>query len=103
MTFEGRAVRPGDVAFGSDGRFLDKEGRLTGLCRGGGGGGAGAAGADAALYLVPLSQLSLVSDSCFVTHSGAGNELIFFEVAEPLLWQSAFKCERRKLLAGEGG
>ena len=78
MTFEGRSVRPGDVAFGSDGRFLDKEGRLTGLCRGGGGGGggAGAAGTDAALYLVPLSQLKLVSDSCFVTHSGAGIELI---------------------------
>ena len=77
MTFEGRSVRPGDVAFGSDGRFLDKECRLTGLCRGGGGGGgAGAAGTDAALYLVPLSQLKLVSDSCFVTHSGAGIELI---------------------------
>ena len=78
MTFEGRSVRPGDVAFGSDGRFLDKEGRLTGLCRGGGGGGgAGAAGTDAALYLVPLSQLKLVSDSCFVTLPGAGNKLIW--------------------------
>ena len=103
MTFEGRSVRPGDVAFGSDGRFLDKECRLTGLCRGGGGGGgAGAAGTDAALYLVPLSQLKLVSDSCFVTHSGAGNELIWGG-GEALLRSERFELGGQSLPQGGGG
>jgi len=101
MTFEGRSVRPGDVAFGSDGRFLDKEGRLTGLCRGGGG-GAGAAGTDAALYLVPLSQLKLVCDSCFGTLPGAGIKLMWGGGEAPLR-RKAVRTSAAKVCAAGGG
>jgi len=77
MAFKGRSVRPGDASpFDRDGLFFDMDGRRAGL-RGGGctGAGGGGAGTDAALYLVPLSQQNFASDSFFVPHSGAGQNI----------------------------
>ena len=79
MAFDGRSVRPGDASpFDRDGLFFDMDGRLAGLCDGGGctGAGGGGAGTDAALYLVPHSQQNFASGSFFVPHSGAGQKLI---------------------------
>jgi len=78
MAFKGRSVRPGDASpFDRDGLFFDMDGRRAGLRDGGGctGAGGGGAGTDAALYLVPLSQQNFASDSFFVPHSGAGQNI----------------------------